>query len=210
MIPRLILASGSPRRQQMLTSLGLSYDVCPMNVDESVQAGEDAAAYVQRLARQKGQEAVSAFGSPGTVVLAADTTVVAGETILGKPASREDAQRMLGMLSGSIHSVLTGVAVLDQNRLDIVCVETQVTFRNLEPGEIDYYWETGEPLDKAGSYGLQGIGAAFVSEINGSYSNVIGLPLVETISLLRNRGIQVLGIGYGKDEQSLIQGGQNG
>ena len=207
---QLILASGSPRRQQMLSSLGLKFEVCPMNVDESVRAGERAADYVERLAREKAQQAMQVVNADSPVILAADTTVEVGGTLLGKPESRQDAHRMLGLLSGTVHRVLTGVAVLSASREDVICVETRVTFRDLQPAEIDYYWETGEPKDKAGSYGLQGIGAAFVSVIDGSYSNVIGLPLVETIALVRSHGIQVLGTGDESNEQLLIQDGRHG
>lgn len=188
--PCLILASGSPRRRELLEQLGLKFDIRPADLDESVQPGEQAGRYVTRLSAEKANAGYEA----GTVVLAADTTVVLGQDILGKPVSRQDAVMMLHALSGSTHEVLTGVTVMSDLGVDTVCVRTSVKFRELSLEEIEFYWSTGEPVDKAGAYGLQGIGSAFVVSLDGSYSNVIGLPLVETIELLRRHGVACLGV----------------
>ncbi|MDA0977478.1 MAG: Maf family protein [Proteobacteria bacterium] len=188
--PCLILASGSPRRRELLEQLGLKFDIRPADLDESVQPGERADRYVTRLSAEKANAGYEA----GTVVLAADTTVVLGQDILGKPVSRQDAVLMLLALSGSTHEVLTGVTVMSDLGIDTVCVRTSVKFRELGLEEIEFYWSTGEPVDKAGAYGLQGIGSVFVVSLDGSYSNVIGLPLVETIELLRRHGVACLGV----------------
>jgi len=182
---RLILASNSPRRRGFLQQLGLSFEVQAADLDESVQPGESPVAYVERLARQKAQ-AVAAKAA-GTVVLGADTTVVVGEAILGKPADAADAARMLAALSGRAHEVLTGVAVVGPVTLSQV-VKTRVYFRAVSAQEIDWYVRTGEPLDKAGAYAIQGLAGAFVTEIEGSPSSVVGLPLAETVELLRRVG----------------------
>lgn len=188
--PCLILASGSPRRRELLEQLGLKFHIRPADLDESVQPGEQADRYVTRLSAEKANAGYEA----GTVVLAADTTVVLRQDILGKPASRQDAVLMLQALSGSTHEVLTGVTVMSDLGIDTDCVRTSVKFRELSLEEIEFYWSTGEPVDKAGAYGLQGIGSAFVVSLDGSYSNVIGLPLVETIELLRRHGVACLGV----------------
>ena len=188
----LILASGSPRRKELLTQIGVSFVIDVPNIDESIITGESPENYVSRLSKEKVMQV--AERNQGSVVLAADTTVVSGETILGKPASRSDGMRMLQNLSGSVHSVLTGVSVW-AGETTTICTTSLVRFRELCQQEIEWYWETGEPADKAGGYGLQGIGAAFVSSIEGSYSNVIGLPLTETVELLRDHGVNCLGVG---------------
>ena len=183
MTAQFILASGSPRRRQMLTDLGLQFEVRPADIDETPAAGEAPANYVLRLAREK-----AAAVAPG-LVLAADTTVDFDGQILGKPADRVEAIAMLQRLSGRHHFVHTGVALGERS---FVC-STLVTFRVLPPAEIEWYVDTGEPYDKAGAYGMQGRAASMVASLTGSATNVIGLPLAETVDLLRAAGIIVMG-----------------
>jgi septum formation protein len=186
MTPRLVLASQSPRRRQMLGQLGIALDVRPAHADEAVLPGEPPRDYVLRVAREKARAVA------GETVLAADTAVVLGAEVLGKPADAEDARRMLRALSGTDHEVLTAVCVRRTQpalalELDAV-VATRVRFALLSPREIDWYVATGEPLDKAGAYAIQGAGGAFVLSVEGSVSNVVGLPLAETAALLRRAG----------------------
>lgn len=188
----LILASGSPRRKQLLSQLGLTFDVRVSDIDETPLDTESPVDYVERLSREKAASVSSQVESE-TIVLAADTTVVLEGNILGKPESKEHGVNMLMALSGTSHQVLTGVSVIGSERIRTLSVETEVRFRTLTRSEVLWYWDTGEPQDKAGSYGLQGIGAAFVESLSGSYSNVIGLPLSETIDLLRDYGVACLG-----------------
>ena len=197
--PSLVLASGSPRRRQLLEQLGLKFDIHPPDVDESVQGEEPPKSYVQRLSREKARVIGGRF--PGSVVLAADTTVVLDGNILGKPESKQQGIDMLQLLSGREHLVLTGVTVSHGQSSTTFCSETRVRFRKLSPVEMDSYWETGEPADKAGGYGLQGTGAVFVESLQGCYSNVIGLPLADTVQLLRRYGIVCLGEGSEAREQ---------
>jgi septum formation protein len=184
---RLILASSSPRRLALLAQLGLTCQVRPADVDESWQAGEDPSVYVVRLARAKAQ----AVGEPGAVTLGADTTVVLEGRILGKPADRADGVAMLMRLSGRTHQVMTGVAVCQGGRLESCCVVTDVRFRPIGLREAEAYWATGEGADKAGGYGIQGLGGVFAERIAGSYSAVVGLPLAETERLLRGFGVDI-------------------
>jgi septum formation protein len=180
----LVLASGSPRRAQLLGHLGVAFEVRPADLDESVLPGEEARAYVERLARAK----AAAVAGGGELVIAADTTVEVDGTILGKPVDRADATRMLRLLSGRTHRVHTGVAVADRS----IVVTTEVRFVDLTEGEIAWYVGSGEPLDKAGAYAIQGAGGAFVAGIDGSASNVVGLPLAELVDLLRAAGFDPL------------------
>jgi len=185
--PRLVLASQSPRRRELLAQLGLALDVRPSDADEAVHPGEPPRDYVLRVAREK------ARAVPGDLVLAADTAVVLGDEVLGKPAGDDDARRMLRALSGTEHEVLTAVVVRRaaiRLELDAV-VATKVRFAPLGPAEIDWYVGTGEPLDKAGAYAIQGAGGAFVVGVEGSVSNVVGLPLAETAALLRRAGLSL-------------------
>ena len=182
----LVLASGSPRRRELLERLGFQLEVVPPGVDESPRQHEDPRDYVLRLAREKA-ERVSARRE-ASLVLAADTSVVLGSEILGKPRDGPEAAAMLSRLSGRDHRVLTGVAAAMNGSAEAVAVETKVFFRSLTSEEIRWYVESGEPLDKAGAYAIQGLGAAFVRAIEGSVSNVVGLPLVETLELLAARG----------------------
>jgi septum formation protein len=185
MPPRLVLASQSPRRRELLEQLGLALEVRPARTDESVLPGEAARDYVLRVAREK------ARAVPGDVVVAADTAVVLDGEVLGKPRDREDARRMLRALSGSAHEVLTGVCVRRPAvRLELAqVVSTAVRFAPLGAAAIEWYVSTGEPLDKAGAYAIQGAGGAFVLGVDGSVSNVVGLPLAETADLLRRAGL---------------------
>ncbi len=185
MNPRLVLASQSPRRRELLGQLGILLEVRPAHADESVSPGEPPRDYVLRVARDK------ARAVQGDVVLAADTAVVLGGEVLGKPADAADARRMLAALSGTTHEVLTAVVVRRtaiRLELDAV-VSTKVRFAPLSRAEVDWYIATREPLDKAGAYAIQGAGGAFVVGVEGSVSNVVGLPLTETTGLLRRAGV---------------------
>ncbi|MBM96919.1 MAG: septum formation protein Maf [Oceanospirillaceae bacterium] len=195
----LILASASPRRQELLLQIGVSFEVQPADIDETSLAGESPEAYVERLALEKARHI--AAKRPGSVVLAADTTVVHNEAsgeyvesrILGKPADREEALAMIRMLSGSGHLVQTGIALVDGpgEKVFSQVVTTRVRFRTLALSEIEAYCDTGEGADKAGGYGIQGKGAVLIDGIEGSYSNVVGLPLAETALLLRQANIPI-------------------
>ena len=183
---RLVLASQSPRRRELLGQLGIPLEVRPAHADESVAPGERPRAYVLRVAREK------ARAVPGELVLAADTAVVLGDEVLGKPEGADDARRMLRALSGTEHEVLTAVVIRRASpapalELDAV-VATRVRFAPLSPAAVEWYVSTGEPLDKAGAYAIQGAGGAFVLAVEGSVSNVVGLPLAETAALLRRAG----------------------
>ncbi len=184
--PRIVLASASPRRRELLHQLGIAHEVLPADVDETEQAGETPEALAQRLARTKALEGRRRDGG-GRAVLGADTVVTADGQLFGKPAGREDAIRMLTMLGGREHRVLTAVAVAppgDGAVLEAVSA-TRVRMRAITPAEAAAYWDTGEPAGKAGAYAIQGLGAAFIEHISGSYSGVMGLPLYETARLLQ-------------------------
>jgi septum formation protein len=185
---RIILASHSPRRRELLACLGIAFEVMPADVDESTTAGETVTEHVMRLAGQKAW-AISSR-NPDAVVLGADTIVVVDGAILGKPADEADAARMLTLLSGRAHEVLTGIAVItpqsDQAYAQVV--RTAVVMRRLEPGEIAAYAAMDEPMDKAGAYAVQGMASAFITKIEGSYTNVVGLPTAEVVGLLITLG----------------------
>ncbi|KAB5621321.1 septum formation inhibitor Maf [Pseudomonas putida] len=185
---RLHLASGSPRRRELLAQIGVPFTVVSAPIDETPQVAEAAQAYVERLAQAKAVAGFNLLDAPG-VVLGADTAVVLDGQILGKPENREHALAMLGDLSKREHQVLTAVAVTDGTRSLSLCVATKVRFRTISFDEACRYWDSGEPLDKAGGYAIQGLGAVFVSAIEGSYSAVVGLPLSETAELLEQFGI---------------------
>ncbi len=182
----LILASASPRRAELLAAAGFAFEVIPVEIDEGVQPGEDARDYVSRLALEKAREI--GRRNPGTVVLGADTAVVAGDRILGKPADRAEAAEMLNALSGRSHDVLTGVAVRlgAREACEVAC--TRVRFLQLSPDEIAWYVASTEPYDKAGGYAVQGLASRFVENIDGSYSNVVGLPVSVVYQVLKRFG----------------------
>jgi septum formation protein len=180
----LILASASPRRAELLRQIGLPFIVVDAPVDETRLPGEAPAAYVSRLAEAKAR----AGHRMGAVSLGADTAVVLGRRVLGKPDDRADAATMLLSLAGRRHRVLTAVAVCDGARVRSRTVVTQVRFRAIDPAEAEAYARTGEGADKAGGYGIQGVGGIFAEAIRGSYSAVVGLPLAETEALLRSFG----------------------
>ncbi|MBU0807134.1 MAG: septum formation inhibitor Maf [Gammaproteobacteria bacterium] len=181
----LYLASGSPRRRELLTQIGVSYLTLSAPVDENTLPDESPIAYVERLARAKAQAGLAALADTHeAVVLGADTAVVLDGRILGKPADRDEALATLSALSGRSHDVLTAVALVSPERVVARVVTSQVTFRALSQAEIAAYWASGEPQDKAGCYGIQGLAAVFVSQLHGSYSAVVGLPLCETAGLL--------------------------
>ena len=181
----LYLASGSPRRRELLTQIAVPFLTQIAPIDENALPGESPIAYVERLARAKAQAGLAALvDTAGAVVLGADTAVVLDGRILGKPEDRDDALATLSALSGRTHQVLTAVALVSRERLASQVVTSQVTFRSLSQAEIEAYWDSGEPQDKAGCYGIQGLAAVFVSQLHGSYSAVVGLPLCETAALL--------------------------
>lgn len=182
-IPELILASGSPRRRELLEGLGVRFKVRPVDLDESPLLGEAPGDYVLRLAIEKAAARVE----PGELVLAADTTVVVDGEILGKPRDDDDACRMLRLLAGREHAVLTGIALHGSGKAAEVD-ETLVRFAPLSPAEIDWYVATGEPRDKAGAYAIQGLGSLFVEGVEGSYSNVVGLPVPRMYRLFARLG----------------------
>lgn len=184
----LVLASTSPRRAELLRQIGVTFRTLAVPVDESVVEGESASRYVERLALAKANAVLAGLDQSGCV-LGSDTAVVLDGRILGKPGGRDEAVAMLEALSGREHEVLTGVAVVKHQRARTCVVSTRVTFRPLGRAEIEAYWETGEPCDKAGGYGIQGLAAVFVSRMEGSYSGVVGLPLCETAQLLQDFGV---------------------
>ncbi|MBI5569197.1 MAG: septum formation inhibitor Maf [Desulfomonile tiedjei] len=186
----LILASSSPRRRELLGLLGISFRVVPSSIDETLVDGEAPEAHVQRLARAKAHDVARQV--PGFWVIGADTVVVLGDRILGKPLDRDDARTMLSLLADQTHRVYTGYALAhpcfpEKERVRSVCSE--VTMRHLSAEEIDGYVDSGEPMGKAGAYAIQGIGAAIVSTVAGSYTNVVGLPLCEVAADLQALGI---------------------
>ena len=187
----LILASGSPRRRQLLEQLGLTFTVRSSDVDESVSPGLTPAQVVESLSARKG-EAVAQLSQPGDLILSADTVVALEGTILGKPRSREEAAAMLSALSGRTHQVYTGVTLLQDGRRLTGHEVTAVTFRPLSPEEIAAYVSTGEPMDKAGAYGIQGLGALLAERLEGDYFNVMGLPLCRLGQMLSRFGVHPL------------------
>jgi septum formation protein len=184
------LASGSPRRRELLRQIGVSFQVIGADLDETAYPGESPVAYVSRLAGAKAAVGWERSRSSGDApVLAADTAVVLDGRILGKPADMNDAMAMLLGLSGRVHEVLTAVALRTTAGAQIQVSRSTVTFRRIDPAEARAYWATGEPSDKAGAYAIQGYAAIFISDIQGSYSGVMGLPLFETASLLQAAGV---------------------
>lgn len=187
MTPRVILASQSPRRRELLSLIGIAHDVRPADIDEAVLAGEQPMPHVERLAREKA--ATIARAEPGAIVVGSDTIVLVDGDILGKPSDEDDAARMLARLSGRRHTVLTAVAVARGPRVVSSVEVVDVTFRALAADEIRAYIATGEPMDKAGAYGIQGYGATIVERIDGDYFAVMGLALGRLVRLLRDAGV---------------------
>ncbi|MEP6492323.1 MAG: Maf family protein [bacterium] len=185
--PRVVLASASPRRRELLTLVGIAHDVRPANIDESYLAGETPPQHAERLAREK----AAAVDDASAVAIGSDTIVVVDGDVLGKPRDRAHAAEMLHRLSGRAHVVMTGVAVQWQGALESGLEEVGVTFRALTDAEIERYIDTGEPMDKAGAYGIQGYGATIVERVDGDYFAVMGLPLNRLARMLR-----AMGLGY--------------
>lgn len=186
----LYLASGSPRRRELLAQIGVPFVTLGAAIDESALPAEPAHGYVERLALEKARAGLASLAdNTDAVVLGADTAVVLDGQILGKPQDRSEALAMLAALSGREHQVLTAVALASRTRSAVQVVTSRVTFRPLRAGEAEAYWATGEPCDKAGSYGIQGLAAVFVSQLQGSYSAVVGLPLCETAQMLNEFAI---------------------
>ncbi len=184
MLLPLILASASPRRRELLASLTLPFTIQVADIDENPLPGEDAPTLALRLARAKAAAVVASCTQPA-LVLAADTVVSIDGQLLAKPVDGADSQRMLQLLAGREHQVITAIALDDGQRQQAQAVTTRVWFRPLTTAECDWYWASGEPADKAGGYAIQGLGSRFIERIDGSYSNVVGLPLVETERLLQ-------------------------
>jgi nucleoside triphosphate pyrophosphatase len=185
--PRVILASASPRRRELLSLVGIPHVVEPADIDESYRDGEEAAEHAERLAREKASTIVAS--NPDAIVIAADTIVVIEGLVLGKPRDEADAERMLAMLAGQTHVVLTAVAVARGERMRSGVESVRVTFRPLTRARIRAYIATREPMDKAGSYGIQGYGATLVERIDGDYFAVMGLALARMIDLLGEIGV---------------------
>ena len=191
----LYLASASPRRRAILEQLGITHSVLPQDIDEQRLPGEAPDDFVCRLAIAKAEAALASLKeNEEGACLGSDTTVVCGGEIFEKPVDEADALRILTALSGQTHQVMTAVALATRKTTHIRQSMSEVTFRELDEAEIRAYWSTGEPADKAGAYGIQGLGAVFVSEIKGSYSSIMGLPVIETLLLLKEIGITTINI----------------
>lgn len=180
----IILASSSPRRRELLQQLGLNFDIHSPDIDESVLEQESVKQYVERLACTKAEAVFQQY--PNSIIIAADTTVAVDHHILGKPESKQHAFEMWQRISGRKHDVFSGVCVRTITEKSSIVVRTQVEFQQLSLNDMESYWATGEPLGKAGAYAIQGIAARYIPRIEGSYSNVVGLPLYETIQLLQS------------------------
>jgi septum formation protein len=185
---RVVLASSSPRRRELLTLVGISHEVEPANIDETLRTRETPRRYAERLAREKAS--AIATRDPNLITIGADTIVVINRKILGKPVDADQAGAMLRQLSGREHTVVTAVAVSRGKKLRSAVEEVRVRFRSLRADEIEAYIATGEPMDKAGAYGIQGYGATIVECIDGDYFAVMGLSLVRLVGLLRDVGVQ--------------------
>lgn len=195
MSKKLILASGSPRRANLLQQIGLTFEIARPDIDETVAPGEAPAVYATRMSESKMLRSRALLKeATDAVILCADTIVVLDGEIVGKPKAKSDAIEVLQQMSGTKHLVLTSVTIgeASSSKQQSFIVETMVKFRQLSVGECEAYWETGEPADKSGSYGIQGLGSIFVAGIEGSPSNVAGLPLMETAAALKSFGIECL------------------
>lgn len=187
------LASASPRRRELLEQIGVSFQVIRVDVDESPREAESPEDYVSRIALDKARYGWQSAGYQNKKpVLGADTTMLIDHEILGKPVNQQHAIDMLMRLSGRRHRVMTAVALVDKDSEQVAVSSSFVTFRDLSKAECEAYWHTGEPVDKAGSYAIQGKAAMFVSKLEGSYSGVMGLPLYETAELLQNVAVDLL------------------
>lgn len=184
---RLILASQSPRRKEILSSLGFEYEVCPADIDESIPEDTESIYVPEILSREKSLAVLK--NNPDAVVIGSDTVVICEGQILGKPGSEEEAKAMLALLSGRKHTVATGLCVCSRERTRSLVSLTDVYFHELSRSLIDSYVATGEPMDKAGAYGIQGVGSALVRKIDGDYFTVMGLPAAQTARLLSEFGI---------------------
>jgi septum formation protein len=194
-MPKIYLASRSPRRGEILRQIGVDFEVLPSDIDEGVLSEETPEHYVLRLAQEKAQACAHAIlrrGLHAMPLLAADTTVCVDDDILGKPENDEHAAAMLRMMSGLWHTTHTGVAVAEGDRIEVLLSSTQVEMKMLTEAEIAAYVASGEPNGKAGGYGIQGLAGSFISRIEGSYSGVMGLPIFETVQLLNRFGIKIL------------------
>ena len=193
-VPKLILASKSPRRKDLLEQAGLTFSIIPSDFDESSVTMSDPESYVQTLAKAKAIDISKKYAD--SWVLGADTIVLIDASILGKPGSKEEARFMLKRLSGKMHQVITGYCLCRKAKKGIISgtVKTNVQFKTLRDAEIEWYIQTGEPFDKAGAYAIQGIGAFLVKSIDGSYTNVVGLPVCEVIEHLINEGVVELNL----------------
>ncbi len=187
----ILLASGSQRRREILENLGFIVNKLFAEIDETPHHNENAIDYVRRMAIEKNRAAVAQFGSTEQAILSADTTVAFNGNILGKPDNAAHARDILHTLSGQTHQVLTAVCVSRAGQEYITVQSSDVTFKPLSEAEIAAYIATGEPLDKAGAYGIQGLGGAFVAHLSGSFTGVMGLPVFETLALLREAGVSV-------------------
>lgn len=187
----LILASQSPRRRELLSQLGLEFTIKVADIDETMDANLAPEVEVARISQEKAGKIALDYDE-NTVILAADTIVVLGEKVLGKPKDKDQAKAMLTALSGATHQVFTAVTLVKGDLVDTFVTKTAVTFRQLAELEISSYIATGEPMDKAGSYGIQGLGATFVCHLDGDYFNVMGLPLCDLVCHLRGAGIPIL------------------
>jgi len=179
----IVLASSSPRRSELLAQLGLQFDIYSPDIDESILAGESASNYVERLACAKAQAVQGRY--PESIIIAADTSLGVDGQILGKPDSKQHAFEIWQQISGRKHDVFSGVCVRTNEKIYSIVVRTQVEFQTLTVQDMESYWATGEPVGKAGAYAIQGIAARYIPKIEGSYSNVVGLPLHETVQLLQ-------------------------
>jgi len=188
--PVITLASASPRRRELLDQIQVSYTVLPANIDETPIEGESALQFVKRLALEKARCVYRQ--SPEIPALGADTIVIINQQILGKPENQDHAKRMLKMLSGHTHQVMTAVAIYNGETEHVVACTSEVEFAKLNDQQLEAYLLTGEPIDKAGAYAIQGVAAQFIKTIKGSYSSIMGLPLYETTELLKLLGIKLL------------------
>jgi len=189
---KLILASASPRRAELLRQIGVNFTQCAVEIDETPHYGESVAQTALRLARSKAEAGVRA-ADPTQAVLAADTLISFENTALGKPYDRDDFIRTMRHLSGRQHEVYTAVALAHADEVQAFLSVSHVSFRPLLENEMIAYWDTGEPADKAGGYAIQGLAGTFITRLEGSYSGVMGLPLFETAELLRHAGVPIWG-----------------